>query len=165
MHPADVLPGDGGRGAEAVAPGEARDIGLVDGDRGDAQPIGRGDRLRAEEEGGRGVEHVRPEPGEDALHLRARQTDRELPVRERRHLVDAESCVLGRRPRIRADHDRLVHVLRQVVQHSQHARGDPVDRGEEALADHRDSHGFTLRAAGVVTVNGRCPAPLGILSA
>lgn len=164
VDPADVLPGDGRCHPEAVAPRETGDIRLIDRDRRHPQPVGRRDRLGAQEERRRRVQDIGREPGQDALHLRARQPHRKLPVSDRGHLVDAEAGVFRRRARVRADHDRLVPARGQFVEHPQDARRDPVHRGEETLADDGHAHAASVRRAGFLPVNGRCPGPLGILS-
>ncbi len=164
VHPAHVLPGDGGGHPEPVAARESGDVGLIDGDRGHADPVGGGDGLRPQEEGRGRMQHVRLEPGEDPLHLRAGQPDRELPVRDGGHLVDAVPRVLLRRPGLRTDDDRFVALRGQMIEHPEDAGGHPVHCGEEALADDGDPHDLSVAAGNVPTVNGRCPEPLAILS-
>ena len=61
---ADHPPGEGAGAADAVAGGEPRDVGLVDRDAGHAEPAGRGDGARPEEEGRGDVHDVGFEVGQ-----------------------------------------------------------------------------------------------------
>ncbi len=138
-----------------MAPGVSGDVGLEDRDRRDAEPVGGRNALGAEKEGRRGVEHVRCEAGEDALHVRVRKADGKLAVRERGHGVHGEAGVFAGRTGIRADHDRFVPGRGEVVEHLAHAVRHSVDGGEETLADDRDAHNATLTTGCCALVNGQ----------
>jgi len=142
---AEQSPGEALGRAEAVPPGVPRDVRLVDRDRGHAHPVRRRDRLGAEQERRRGVQHVRREVGDEALHERARQGDREPAVGDRRHLVHGEARVLAGRAGGRDDHHRLVTGVAQVMQHLPDGRRHPVQRGQEALGHDGDAHPLSIR--------------------
>ena len=140
MDPAHDAPGEAGRGAQPVPAGVAGDIRLEDGDARDAESTRCGNSLCPEQERGCRVHHIRLEVGDQLLHHRVRQADRELPVRDRRHLVHSESRV-GRGCASGGNDDyRLVSLGGEVIEHLPHAGGDAVGGGEETLTDNHNSH-------------------------
>ena len=141
---ADPPPGTGFGGAPgqaaAVLAQVARHVGLVDGDRREAEAVGRDEAARPEDEGGRDVDDVRREPGEDRLDLARGKPDMELTDGEgpcRVHGIPA----VGRGGGGGRDDERLVALGAQVVRDAAHAGGHAVGARQERLRDDGDPHG------------------------
>ncbi len=135
LHP---VPGPVLQEGDAVAPGVARDLGLVDGYGGDPQLVGGLRRAPAEHERRRQVDHVRCILGKDSLDPRdtahrhpdvrvAGQRHRGQPVDMRPvDLVGGLRVLRGRR-----DHQHLVSALLQMLQDPQDGVGDPIHQRQE----------------------------------
>ncbi|MDF2578869.1 MAG: hypothetical protein K0S49_448 [Microbacterium sp.] len=127
----------------AVPLGVRDDVGLVDGDARQTEPLGREQPLPPEEERRSEMHDIGPERSQrpcDRGHGRRRHPHRGVPGhRNRTHRPPRH----GERmppPRTRRDDEGLVPAVLEVLEHPQHGTGDPVHVGQERLGDHRDSH-------------------------
>jgi len=121
------------------------DVGLVHGDRRDAQRIGRGDALPAEHERRREVHDIGPELAQDRGQAgRPREHHTHVGIRRQRHRsqqLGARTVQVGRDlAGARRDHEGLVAFGGEVTQDVEHRPRHPVHVGQERFGEQCDSH-------------------------
>jgi hypothetical protein len=133
-------------GTDAVVTGEPGDVGLVDGDRGDAEPPRRTQPGGTDDERRGEVDHVGGEVGQRPLDRSVREADREGAVAGQADRTDPghrdAEVVRGSAPG--GHHERLVAEGPQLLGDVADRVGDPVDLGQEGLRDEGDAHDPTV---------------------
>ena len=127
------------------------DVGLVDGDGGHAQRIGRREPLPAEHERRGQVHDVGPELAEDRRQPRgSREDDAHLGIRRQRRRAQQLGAgaveVGGDLSGARRDDERLVTFGREVAQDVEHGPCHPVHVGQERFGEQCDSHASRVTA-------------------
>ena len=148
MDGAQPLPHAVGQRGGVILRGKARDIGLVERHRRDAQLARRESPRRAENEGAGQVHDVRLEFAQGVVDHRGGHADR-----QRIHAGDLHGGhAHNGKPQVvadfllacagaRGDDDRFVARGVEVLQHAQNGVGHPVDVREERLGDDGNAHG------------------------
>jgi hypothetical protein len=117
------------RGAQPVATGEARQVGLVHRDDRQAKRLGCEGGLCPEDGGARQVHDVRRELAQHFAQLRPRAGDAEVVVSGQRQgrRVDDTSPRIGIGAWPGSDDECLAAAVRELLTHAQHAVGDAVN--------------------------------------